>query len=249
MKYFSLLILLLLISSCQNEPGELTADAIVNKAIEKAGGEKYENMSTSFVFRKTKYTSEREGGLYEFTREFEDSLGQVRDVLSNEGFIRYRNGEREQLPDSLSTAYAESVNSVHYFVQLPYGLNGPAVQKELVSEDTVAGVPYYEIRVTFKKEGGGADYEDIYMYWIHKDNFTVDYMAYRFFVNDGGIRFRVAVNPRTINGIRIVDYENYKTDDLSTPLDKLDQLYERGELEKVSQIENEEVKVKLLSPN
>ncbi|WP_093112449.1 DUF6503 family protein [Salinimicrobium catena] len=245
MKKFALLLLLIIFSSCNNEEKELTADAIIDKTIEKAGGERYKNAHVEFTFRNRSYTSDRNGGLYEFTRSFKDSLGEVKDVLNNEGLKRYREGEEVKISDSLATLYANSVNSVHYFVQLPYGLHDAAVQKELVGQDTISGKPYYEIRVTFAQEGGGADHEDVYMYWVNKEEFTIDYFAYRFYVNDGGIRFRVAKDPRKIEGIRFVNYDNYKTDDLSTPLEDLDDLYEEGKLMKISEINNEILNVEV----
>lgn len=245
MKKLSLLLIVFSLFACKNEEKQLTADEIIEKAIENAGGDRYDKANIEFVFRKNTYTSNRNGGLYEFTRTMKDSIGEFKDVLNNEGLTRYREGQKVKLSDSLAGVYAESVNSVHYFVQLPYGLDGPAVQKKLVGEDSIAGKPYYEIEVTFKQEGGGADHEDIYMYWVNKNKYTIDYFAYRFYVNDGGIRFRAAVNPREIEGIRFVDYENYKTDDLSTPLQKLDELYEEGKLKKVSEIKNEILNVEI----
>lgn len=245
MKKIALFFLMVSFFACKNEEKPLTADEIIDKAIEESGGERYNRAEIEFVFRKNTYTSKRNDGVFEFTRTLKDSLGKFKDVLNNDGLKRYREGREVTLLDSLSGLYAESVNSVHYFVQLPFGLDGPAVQKELVGEDSIAGKPYYEIRVTFKQEGGGTDHEDTYMYWVSKENFTVDYLAYRFYVNDGGIRFRVAVDPRTKNGIRFVDYINYKTDDLSTPLEELDELYEAGKLKKVSEIKNEILKVEI----
>lgn len=240
-----LLLLSLLLLSCTEQKDLSEADLIIAEAIERAGGEKYEQAEIEFKFREKLYSSRRKGGEFEYTRSFSDSLGRVKDVLSNRGFERKREGQEVELSDSLSGLYSESVNSVHYFVQLPYGLQDEAVKTRLVGEDSIRGKSYYEIEVTFAQEGGGKDHEDVYMYWIEKEDFTVDYLAYRFFVNEGGIRFRVAENPRLIEGIRFVDYVNYKTDDLSTPLQKLDDLYVKDELIKVSDIRNEILKVEL----
>src|SRR5690606_31342387 len=121
------------------------------------------------------------------------------------GFVRFINEVRIALPDSTASKYANSINSVHYFVQLPYGLNDPAVKKKMMGEAEIDDEKYYEIQITFDEEGGGKDYEDIYMYWINKRNFTIDYLAYKFFTDKGGIRFRKAYNPRTVNGLRFVD--------------------------------------------
>ena len=66
--------------------------------------------------------------------------------------------------------------------------------------------------MTFDEEDGGEDFDDIYIYWIDKETFKPDYLAYQFSVNKGGIRFREAFNERIINGIRFVDYKNYGLD-------------------------------------
>lgn len=246
MKKIIFLLFLVPLISCNDKSSDSEADKIIAKTIENAGGERYENANIEFQFRETFYTSTRNNGQFELTRTIIDSTNTTYyDVLTNEGFNRYHEDEKVAISDSLAGVYSESVNAVHYFVQLPFGLKDDAVIKELVGQDTINNKIYHEIKVTFKQEGGGADHEDIYMYWIEKDDLTIDYLAYRFFVNDGGIRFRKAVNPRTVGGIRFVDYENYKTDELSTPLEDLDEMFQKGELTKVSQIENEIKKVEI----
>ena len=246
MKKIIFLFVPFLLVACNQEYTAPKVDKIVAETIENAGGEEYERARIRFKFREMEYESSRKDGLFELMRIKEDTAGIIRDVLNNDGFRRLVDGEEVALPDSLVTAYSESVNAVHYFVQLPFGLKDEAVQKELLGEDEINDKSYYEVKVTFRQEGGGKDHEDVYMYWIDKTNFTVDFMAYRFFVNDGGIRFRVAKNPRMIKGIRFVDYDNYKTDDLNTPLEQLDELYEAGALTKVSEIENEILDVEIL---
>jgi len=174
-----------------------------------------------------------------------DSVGnRVRDILTNDGLQRQINDTTTKLQDSLILPVGNSINSVHYFVHLPYGLNAPAANKKLIGKDSIAGREYYEIKVQFAEEGGGTDHEDEYLYWIDTQNFEVDYLAYNFDVNGGGIRFRKAFNHRIIEGIRFVDYENYKYEELSTPLHKLDSLYEKRELDLLSLIETKDVKVK-----
>ncbi|MBI6118266.1 DUF6503 family protein [Salegentibacter maritimus] len=244
-KYILGFIVISLIYACETE--QESAQQIIDKAIVKAGGERYKNAEISFDFRKGSYRSKREGGDYELERIMSDSTGaQYRDVVNNNGFTRYYKDTVVKLPDSMKTIYANSVNSVHYFVQLPFGLNDAAVNKELMGKDSIDNKEYYEIKVTFDEEGGGEDHEDVYMYWVDTKNYHVDYLAYSFEVNKGGLRFRKAYNPRTIEGIRFVDYENYKMDNLSTPLDTLDDLYESRQLELLSKIETRNIEVELL---
>lgn len=242
--------LLLIFISCKQENKVLTAQQIVDKTILNAGGQKYDTAKIAFTFRDTKYTSTRQMGHYEFTRAFKDSTGEKVDVLTNDDFQRFVNGTKLILPDSTAAKYANSVNSVHYFVQLPYGLNEPAVKKELVGEASIEGKKYYEIEVTFEQESGGIDHEDIYMYWIEQNDFTIDYFAYKFYTGEGGIRFRQAYNPRIIDGIRFVDYKNYKVEPWeNVDLQTVDSLFEEGKLVLLSEIITDEVSVELFQDN
>ncbi len=248
MKYFILLFVTVFFISCQEEKNEITAEEIIDKTIENAGGAKYLKATIDFKFRDHTYKSIRNGGEFHLERMILDSTDtSYRDVVNNTGYQRFRNDSLIKVPDSMATRYTSSVNSVHYFAHLPYGLNDKAVNKDLVEEAEIAGAPYYEVKITFKQEGGGADHHDVFMYWIHKNDFTIDYLAYKFQVDDGGIRFRKAFNQRVIEGIRFADYENYKIDDFSTPLEDLDELYEAGKLEFLSTIETENIKVKIKS--
>jgi len=95
--------------------------------------------------------------------------------------------------------------------------------------------------VTFDQEGGGVDHEDVYVYWVHKQDMTVDYLAYSYQVNGGGVRFRSAYNRRKIGGIIFQDYINYKHDK-DTPVSSLDALYETGKLTELSKIELKNIK-------
>lgn len=245
MKFLGILMTLMLFIGCQ-EKEILTANTIVEKAIAKACSDNCDHAEISFIFRDIKYNSVRNAGKFQFERIFTDSLGLIRDVLSNEGFQRYRNDSLVAVVDTMASKYASSVNSVHYFIQLPYSLKDPAVQKQLHGETSINGKPYYKIGVTFQKEGGGEDFEDQFMYWIHKEDFTVDYLAYSYQVDGGGIRFREAYNVRNINGIRFADYNNYKPKRLEVPLTELDILFQQGKLELLSKIESENIQVTLL---
>jgi hypothetical protein len=189
--------------------------------------------------------SKRDGGAYQYERIISDSTGVTHDVLTNNGFTRYKNDLLVSLADSTATKYANSVNSVLYFAQLPYGLNAPAVKKEMFGVATIKGKNYYEIGVRFTEEGGGTDFEDEFVYWINTETYTVDYLAYSYATNGGGIRFREAYNTRTVEGIRFVDYNNFKPRSLDIPLTELDALFEKGELNLLSKIETEAVAVVL----
>jgi hypothetical protein len=212
------------------------AQRIIDAAIETHGGSQFENIYLSFDFRNRHYSYQRQGGQFRYTREFADSSGQVIDILSNAGFSRLLNGDTLWLPDERKNAFTNSVNSVLYFAVLPYGLNDAAARKTYVKETSLKGESYHQIRVHFEQEGGGEDFEDEFLYWIHTQNYTMDYLAYRYHTDGGGLRFREAVNPRKLGGIRLQDYLNYKPLSPEASLDSLGALFARGELELLSEI-------------
>ena len=146
----------------------------------------------------------------------------------------------------MAVKYSESVNSVHYFSILPYGLNDQAVNKKRLEDVYIKDKPYYKIEITFNQEGGGVDYEDVFIYWIDQQSFTIDYLAYTFHVNGGGKRFREVTKKHIVNGRQFVDYNNYKPKNADVKLSTLDILFLRGELLKISEINLENIQVKLL---
>ena len=245
MKHLLLLVSILLLASCQEDKEQFSADEIINKTIAQAGGEKYKKATIEFKFRENKYKSVRSGGEFHLEREIQDSTHNYREIINNTGYQRYLNDSLVKVPDSMVVKYTSSINSVHYFAHLPYGLNDKAVNKKLVGEAEINGKPYYQLKVTFSQDGGGQDHHDEFLYWINKDNFTIDYLAYKFHVNEGGLRFREAYNPRVIEGIRFVDYKNYTLEDFNTDLCGLDELFEEGKLELLSTIETEDIHVSL----
>ena len=231
-----------------NEKDRSPAQVAIDAALETHGGEAYSQSAISFTFRKSMYRSTRRGGVFGFERWYRDkndSTIYMHDILNNEGFTHYEEGEVKQLDDKTEFSRIETVNSVIYFASLPYGLNDDAVNKEYLGEVEIKGQPYHKVKVWFDQEGGGVDFKDVFIYWIHTENHTMDYLAYLYYTNVGGIRFREAINPRTIEGIRFQDYINYKMDK-ELDLESIDQRFEAGELEKLSEIRLEEVAVELL---
>lgn len=213
---------------------KLTSQDIINRAIKKHGGKHYQNASYTYKFRNHEYVYHRNEGSYRYERY--NPKTQFRDILTNNGLSRYKQDEQIELTTKDRDKYAESVNSVNYFTFLPYFLHDQAVNHRLLGTTEILGKTYFEIEVTFDKEGGGKDHDDIYMYWIHSDDFTVDYLAYSFHVNGGGVRFRSAYNRRNIDGIIFQDYINHKHDK-NTAVSKLDELYQSGSLTELSRIE------------
>jgi hypothetical protein len=230
------------ITACNNNFTD--PQKIIDKAIAASGDEKYLNSTIEFDFRDRHYISTRSGGMYTHERIAKDSINTIHDFLSNDGFRREINGTTVEVVDSMKTKYTASVNSVIYFALLPYGLNDASVKKKFLGETKLEDKEQYVIEISFNEEGGGEDFEDVFIYWINKNDFTIDYMAYSFEEGKGiGYRFRKAYNPRKINGILFFDYINYQpTED--TKIAELEELYKKGALKELSKIELVNIEVK-----
>lgn len=260
MKNYLLFVFVVFLFGCKNENSSvntshveaavsaLSADEIINKSIEVSGGEKFKMSSLKFEFRDVYYQALRKNHEFLLVRILVKDNDSIFDMLSNVGFERYDNKDFVKLEDSIAKTYEASVNSVHYFSVLPYGLNDDAVNKTLLKSEEIKGKDYYKIKVTFSQEGGGEDYEDVFVYWFDKQNFKLGYLAYSYNEESGvGMRFREAYNERYVNGLRFVDYNNYKTEDKSITLENLGKAFENNQLELLSKIELKNVEVQLIN--
>mgnify|MGYP000577813830 CR=1 FL=1 len=245
MRYLAVLLLLCLMA-CKLSEQKLTAQEIINKTILFSGADKVANSKITFKFRENSYTAVRNKGIFKLFRTYRKDSLIIKDVLKNNGYERSINAKLVNVADSMIAKYRNSINSVHYFSVLPFGLNAAAVNKKLLKSATLKGKEYYKIEITFSKEGGGDDFDDVFIYWIGKEDFLIDYLAYSYHTNGGGKRFRVLKEQCIKNGIRFVDYHNYKPLNESVSLADVDQAFESNGLIKVSEIILKDIEVALL---
>jgi len=216
------------------------AELILNEAIEAHGGDLYNTAYYQFEFRGDTYKFKNNGQNFEYTKISRKDDALTEDVLKNDLFSRKEDGHFLALTQKKINSAKGALNSVIYFATLPYKLNDASVNKTFIENTTIKGEPYAVIGVTFNEEGGGEDFDDAYHYWINTTTHKIDYLAYNYSVNEGGVRFRSAYNKRVVNGITFQDYINYEAE-VGTPLKDLPKLYEAGELKELSKIETENV--------
>ncbi|MBZ9778128.1 hypothetical protein LB452_04245 [Psychroflexus sp. CAK8W] len=236
---FSFLILALI--SCKDSEKPLISEEIIDKAIEYSGKTKLNKNVLKFTFRDYDYKATPTCDGFEFERI--SKTKSIKDVLYKGELTRYKNDSVVKLADTTAFKYMESVNSVHYFMQLPLRLKDDAVKLTDLGTEEIEGNEYYKLKVNFSEDGGGVDFEDIYIYWFDVEDFSMDYLAYSFIVNEGGLRFRKAINRRTVDGVVFQDYENYKPKSKSKKLEDIGKMYENDKLELLSLIQNEEIEL------
>jgi len=238
----SISFLLLFIVACQS-PKSDSVESIIAKSI-KAHGFDSPNVEVEFDFRDYHYRLVRKGDFFSYSRQTFKGDQKIVDIMSSEEPLsRFLNETSVSLQDSIQRLYANSLNSVMYFFQLPRPLLDPAVNSELLTSVNINGVPHWTLKITFAQKGGGEDFQDEYRYWINQEDYKIAYLAYNYKTDGGGTRFRKAQNRREINGILFQDYINYKPKEKFVPLDQLLNLYEDQELVQVSLIENKNIKV------
>ncbi|SEB43026.1 hypothetical protein SAMN04489761_0665 [Tenacibaculum sp. MAR_2009_124] len=241
MQYFKYLFVFLAFLACKPE---YTAQEIVDASIKNSGLNVLDNSELTFKFRNNSYSAHRNNGDYNYTRIAKSDSTVTKDVLSNKGFRRFINGEEVELTEKRVNQLSNSVNSVHYFSVLPYGLNDKAVIKKLLGSTSIKGIDYYKIEVTFNKVGGGDDFDDVFLYWFNKETLLLEYIAYKYHTSGGGIRFRDMKKEHGVNGTRFLDYQNLKPKSIDIDFYAIDKLYEEGSLLKVSDIELENIQLR-----
>lgn len=230
-------------SDVDRKPDLSPAESVISKSVDYHFGDRSDSLSFSFTFRGKAYGVDRHNGNFVYTRNYSDSLGQHFGVLSNLGYTEQIEGAMAALSRKDSTARANSLNSVVYFNLIPLLLQDDAVFTKELEGEKIDGVDYHKIEVRFSEDGGGEDHDDIYQYWFDREDYSMDYLAYSFEENDGGTRFRKAINQRRINGLYFQDYENYKGPADPDSLKYISELYKADELPLLSKIEIGSIKV------
>ncbi len=244
---------ILLLAGCGSRSASPSADTVVDRAVTAHGSDTLDRATVSFSFRGDRYRLRRNQGRFQYQRRYTDSLNRpVQDGLTNDGPYRIVEGDTVALSETDRTDVRTTVNSVAYFALLPYPLQDSAVQADYDGRDTLSGTPYHRVRITFRKKGGGADWEDVFLYWFRTDTYAMDYLAYAYGLApndpDTGTRFRAAYNVRRINGVRFADYRNYTVDTLRPDqLHRYPHLHAKDALTLVSRIELDSIQVRPLA--
>ena len=242
-------VLLLFIWSCENKASSSQkktsihkGQEVIDQAIIAHGQHLFENATLSFLFRDKQYSARRSDAEYTYTRSFKNGSALIEDMLINStDFSRKKNDISIEIEKEWAEKYSRSINSVLYFFQLPYLLNDLAVKKIDQGIKQIKGENYYQIKVSFQIENGGEDFEDEYLYWIDVNTFEIDYLAYNYITDGGGVRFRSAINKRRVNGLLVQDYINYAPLNKKIPLSSLITEFEKGALIERSRIINSDI--------
>lgn len=240
----ALLLTTICILSCQKSAKERKeiskSQQLIEQTVAAHGWDGQENAAFEFVFRTLTYRFEHHRG-YRYEREGELKGDSIHDILENGQLIRLMHEDTVNLSEEDQLKYTESINSVIYFATLPLKLTDAAVKSEYLGKEMIKNNSYERLKITFQEENGGVDFEDEFYYWINSQNKEIDYLAYNYQVNGGGVRFRKAYNKRRVAEVLFQDYVNYKAPK-NTPLSDLAQMWSNEQLDSLSLIELKQIK-------
>lgn len=215
------------------------ADSLLLKVLEAHG----DLINFQFDFRGDLFEVTHHSSGFSYTKTIHNDSLTLCYTLTHDGLTCEENGTFIVLSDEEQHKISESINSVVYFVCLPQKLFDPSVILQRQPSIEIKNQLYHVLKVRFNEDGGGKDFQDIFYYWINASTNRVDYFAYQYNVNEGGVRFRQAFNSRFIGGMCFQDYVNYSAP-IGTSLDNLPALFEQGKLEQLSLILTEAVLVR-----
>ena len=254
-----LLILVLGLAACTSTPSGPQGDAEALELVERVrtqhGVDALDRAEVSFSFRGTPFTARRDGPTFRYARTITDEAGRsVEEVVDNDGVHRFVEGAEVEMDEAEAGRVHTAVNSVVYFALLPYSLTDPAVRVRALGPDSVGGQAYTRLEATFAQEGGGTDWDDRYVYWIHQLDATMDYLAYSYAVtpgdtsrNETGTRFREVIGTQEVAGVRFQNYRNLTADSIGPmDLERFGELYEAGQTRAISDIVLDSIRVQRL---
>lgn len=209
------------------------ADSIIKKSIAFYGMDKLDGKTVDFDFREKHFTIKLNKDEYFYESTFKDSLGLIKDQLSNHGFVRAQNGLVVPLSQKDSIKYAESLNSVVYFALLPLKLKDKAVNAKFLRTVPIKGKDYHQVEVSFDDENGGSHHDDVFYFWFDTKDSSMDYFAY----GKGGNRFRAINGLVNSNGVYFQNYINLENKAaIKKDLKDYYTLFEQDKLTTLSQI-------------
>ncbi len=220
--------------------------AIVDRAIEHHGGEIYRHSETeldlcskSGCFR---LVTRVDGDRWVYTVSGRSGGSQLRVHSAHDALVVSRNGVEESVEAGKGQRYRDWAMARVYFCFLPFRLNDPSVYKQDLGVVDWNGRRLHKVKVTFEA-GTSTDAGDGYMYWFDPETARLEYFAYSFETDGGGLRFRRAVRHRRIGGVLFFDQENLGVDGPGLSVDAIDAAYVRDSLRQISTVRLEGIRV------
>ena len=223
--------------------------AIVERSIEHHGGDLYRHSETALdLCSKSgcfQVVARVDGDRWAYTVTGKSGGSKRRVVSSHDALEVWRDGDTEAVPAEEEQRYRDWAMARVYFCFLPYRLGDPSVRQQDLGLVDWDGRQLHKVKVTFEP-GSSTDAGDEYLYWFDPETARLEYLAYSYDDNGGGLRFRRAVNHRRVNGLLFFDQENHGANGPGLSVDDIDPDYVRDSMRHVSTVRLESIRVEPL---
>ena len=230
--------------------GKSLDNAMVDRAIEFHGGERYRNSeidltvsSRSGDFRVE--TSNRDGVFDYRVTDLRSETGLAyRHSNTGENYSdilqRFENGVEVELDEAGRQRVSNDVAARVWFAFLPLRLNDGNTYKEDQGLESWGGRQLHRVKVTFEA-GTSNRSQDAYAFWFDPETSRMEQFAYSF---DGGLRFRPVENFRRVEGVLFYDQPNYAIDGEGLSVDQITPEFVDSEMELLSTVYIKEIEVR-----
>ncbi len=242
------------IAAFAQAPAEGGRAAIVDRAIEHHGGEIYRHSETELDLCSKSgcfhVVARVDGDRFAYVVSGKSGGARLEVRSTNDALEVSRNGEPLAVEPAKQRQYRDWAMARVYFCFLPFRLGDPSVIQQDLGLVDWQGRRLHKVKVTFEP-GTSTDSGDEYVYWFDPESARLEYFAYSYDDNGGGLRFRRNLRHRRAGGLLFFDQENYGVDgggadgpDLS--VDSIDAAYVRDAMRHVSTVRLEGIEVRSL---
>lgn len=220
---------------------------LAQKIERQAGGEVHQTATIKADYQGDQYVVSRNCGRFKIKRISTNAAQQtVTLTLSNVQLQKTVDGNVIKLTDSVQNQLVDQLLKHVFLLEFPFGINSQTVRKQYLKNETINGEKYAKLEVAFLRSRVKPAVIANYIIWINPETATVAFVANTSNSDKTEMEFRKAINPRLVNGIRVVDYEYYhlKTPNSAT-LSKLGFAFQQGKLKKIRQEEWHNLKVEI----
>src|SRR5690625_2791700 len=231
------------VSITSNAKGE----GIIRALEEKSGREHRETASVLYSYNNQNYRIERNCGWFEFKQDLSESgSDEVLKIDNMEDIQLINERPRRDLADTTKLCLIKNLKKKLFFLELPFGLNSPTVQKEFLKTQEIKGKSLAELKVELIEDNYDQAYLVESVFWVDEKADEIIYLAVKYGEDRKSVEFLKPINKRMIKGMQFQDYEVYRPrKNKDYALVELAKAFEKDKLKKVKNIEYKNIRVSL----
>ncbi len=215
-------------------------EEILQLSQKKHGNDGYTKNNIQFYIETTRFQHKIENYRPKLTQTRITDDGTVHKATYYGGLIQYYINDSLQSEDRYPVQMLErSLYGLIYTSTLPLSLKGNDLKLELLQNVIIRQKEYITLKVTNKD----LQNDDVFILYLDKNNFELDYVALKHSLTSNYPQFRRFINQRPINGILFQDYIIFAPKTPELPLEEFYIQYNEASLKEIRTIKLDSIKV------